>query len=48
MKPWCDTQQSSVKYTELTDIKLRTPKGDVETLPGAGKPVVVHLLRRFG
>jgi hypothetical protein len=40
--------QTNVKFGELTNVKMRTPMGDTVTMADAGKPVVLHLLRRFG
>lgn len=42
------SEPSKVKYPELTTLSVRTPMGDMTTLSNDGKPVVLHLLRRFG
>lgn len=43
-----EAEPTNVKFGELTDVKMRTPMGDTVTMADAGKPVVLHLLRRFG
>jgi len=42
------SKAKSVQYSDLVTTPLKTPMGDVVTLPSEGKPVVLHLLRRFG